>query len=146
MKIYILIHVQDTDDVCDANPTVFKSKEAAYAVMKTEWENAIKNWNFDTSEPATDEHECDCDETSAVIHEGMNAEFWRIEEQELDVQVAVEVEGGLVQNIYANADVYPDVYDLDVSSYPEEGEEDEADQKRAELEELVNTPGWRSVW
>ena len=64
----------------------------------------------------------------------------------MDVQMAVEVKGGLVQNIYANADVYADVYDLDVSSFPDDGEEDEADRKEAELNELVNSPGWRNVW
>ena len=73
-------------------------------------------------------------------------ESWRIEEHELDVQVAVEVKGGLVQNIYANADVHADVYDLDVSDFPDVGEEAEADRKEAELNDLVKSPGWHNVW
>lgn len=39
-----------------------------------------------------------------------------------------------------------DVYDLDVSDFPDEGEQEAADQKEAELDELVKSPGWRAVW
>lgn len=64
----------------------------------------------------------------------------------MDVQVAVRVQGGLVQDVHANADVSVNVYDLDVSDFPDEGEQAEADKKEAELEELVKAPGWRAVW
>lgn len=37
-------------------------------------------------------------------------------------------------------------YDLDVSDFPDEGEEDKAAEKEAELEKLVASPGWRAVW
>lgn len=73
-------------------------------------------------------------------------EHWRIVEQELDVQVAVRVEGGLVVEVHANADVDIDVYDLDASDIPDEGEDDEAGKKEAELEELIKSPGWRNIW
>ena len=36
--------------------------------------------------------------------------------------------------------------DLDVSDFPDEGEQEAADQKEAELDELVKSPGWRAVW
>lgn len=62
------------------------------------------------------------------------------------MQVAVRVKGGLVEEVHANADVSMDVFDLDVSDFPDEGEQDEADRKEAELEELVKSPGWRAVW
>lgn len=35
---------------------------------------------------------------------------------------------------------------LDVSDFPDEGEEDKAAEKEAELEKLVASPGWRAVW
>ena len=49
-------------------------------------------------------------------------------------------------SIYANADVSPDVYDLDVSAYPDEGEQEAADAKANELKTRVNQHSWRSVW
>ena len=43
-------------------------------------------------------------------------------------------------------DVSPDVYDLDVSVYPDEGEQEAADAKANELKTRVNQHSWRSVW
>ena len=50
------------------------------------------------------------------------------------------------EEVYANANMDVDVYDLDVSDFPDEGEQEAADQKEAELDELVKSPGWRAVW
>ncbi len=66
--------------------------------------------------------------------------------KEVAPEVAVRVKGGLVQSVYANADVNVEVYDLDVSDFPDEGEEDKAAEEEAELEKLVASPGWRAVW
>ena len=66
--------------------------------------------------------------------------------KEVVPKVAVRVKGGLVQSVYANTDMNVEVYDLDVSNFPDEGEEDEADKREAELEKLVVSPGWRDVW
>lgn len=145
MKIYILVHEQDTDAAWGCNVKSFIDKQAAQDAMRSDWQVSVKSWEYDSHEHH-DEDEAVCGETEAVLRENDEVERWRIEEQELDVQVAVEVEGGLVQNIYANADVYPDVYDLDVSDFPDDGEEDEADRKKTELDELVKSPGWRLVY
>lgn len=145
MKTFVLIYQENSDGRCDADIDLFLDRAQAQASMHDAYNKTIKGMEFDSSEQA-DDHHCDLGATAGVIVDGLDSYSWRIEEHELDVQVAVKVEGGLVQSIYANTDVYPDVYDLDVSSYPEEGEEDEADQKRAELDELKNQPGWRSVW
>lgn len=58
----------------------------------------------------------------------------------------MEVRGGLVQSVIANAGIDVDVYDLDVSDFPDDGEEDEADRKEREFTELSNRPDWGSVW
>lgn len=145
MKMYVLIYLENSDNGCNAEAFSFLDDVQAAAKMREAYEKALKSTEFDVDEQ-TDDHYCRVCDTEAVIVDGLDSYSWRIEEYELDVRVAVEVEGGLVQNIYSNTDVYPDVYDLDVSSYPEEGEEDEADQKRAELDEVKNQPGWRSVW
>lgn len=105
----------------------------------------LPSWNVD-AENLTDDQECECGEDTAVIRNDPDSTNWRIEEKELDVQVAVRVAGGLVQEVYSNADVGVDVYDLDVSDFPDEGEQEAADQKEAELDELVKSPGWRAVW
>lgn len=145
MKIYILIHEQDTDAAWGCNVKPFTDKQAALDAMRADWQETVKDWDYTSKEHNSDD-ECECREDGAVIRDGDDVESWRIEEHNLDVQMAVEVKGGLVQNIYANADVYADVYDLDVSSFPDDGEEDEADRKEAELNELVNSTGWRNVW
>ena len=66
--------------------------------------------------------------------------------EEVTPEVAICVKGGLVSSVYANANMDVDVYDLDVSDFPDEGEQEAADQKEAELDELVKSPGWRAVW
>ena len=40
----------------------------------------------------------------------------------------------------------PDVYDFDVSDFPDEGEQEAADAKEKELEQLTERHGWRVVW
>ena len=145
MKIFLLIHEQDTDAAWGCDVKSFLSHDDALATMQADWEKTVKAWEYEDHEHH-DEDGIACGNDNAVIREGSDYESWRIEEQELDVQVAVCVKGGLVQEIHANADVSADVYDLDVSDFPEEGEQDEADKKEAELEELVKSPGWRAVW
>lgn len=145
MKIFVLIDEQDTDAAWGCNVKSFLDVDVARAAMQQAFKEALANWEFDTSVD-TEEHHAECNGNEAVIRDGSDVESWRIEEQELAVQVAVEVKGGLVQNIYANTDISPDVYDLDVSDFPDEGEEDEADRKQAELNALVKTPGWRNVY
>lgn len=145
MKIYILLYEQDTDYGCGAEVSAFIRKEDAQAAMRVGWESSVESWKYNAKEHK-DEDECYCEEESAVIRDGMDSVRWHIEEQDLDVQVAVRVQGGLVQNVHANADVSVNVYNLDVSDFPDEGEQDEADKREAELEELAKAPGWRAVW
>ena len=145
MKIYNLIHEQDTDAAWGCDVRSFTDKLSAQNAMRESWESTVKAWEYDAKEHK-DEDECYCEEESAVIRDGMDSVRWRIEEHDLDVQVAVRVKGGLVDEVHANADVNVDVYDLDVSDFPDEGEQDEADKKEAELDELVKAPGWRAVW
>ena len=145
MKIYVLVYEQDTDCGCDAEVSTFIHKEDAQATMRAGWEESVESWEYNSKEHK-DEDECYCEEESAVIRDGMDSVRWRIEEHDLDVQVAVRVKGGLVDEVHANADVNVDVYDLDVSDFPDEGEQDEADKKEVELDELVKAPGWRAVW
>lgn len=145
MKIYILLYEQDTDYGCGAEVSAFIRKEDAQAAMRAGWESSVESWEYNAKEHK-DEDECYCEEESAVIRDGMDSVRWHIEEQKLDVQVAVHVQGGLVQDVHANADVSVNVYGLDVSDFPNECEQDKADKKEAELEELVKAPGWRAVW
>lgn len=62
------------------------------------------------------------------------------------LSVAVEVRGGLVQAAYANGDIFVDVYDLDVSDYPDPGEQEAADKLEASLRELVSSSSWHTVY
>ena len=63
------------------------------------------------------------------------------------VSVAVEVSGGLVQAVYARGgDVGADVFDLDAPDFPGEGEQEEAESRKKQLDELIGSPGWKQVW
>ena len=63
------------------------------------------------------------------------------------VSVAVEVSGGLVQAVYAKGgDVDADVFDLDAPDFSGEGEQEEAESRKKQLDELIGSPGWKRVW
>lgn len=145
MKIYLVIHEQDTDSAWGCDVKSFTDKQAAQNAMRDDWRATAEAWEYDSKEHC-DGDECECGEDTAAIRDYEDFENWRIEEHELDIQVAVRVKGGLVQAAYANADVAIDVYDLDVSDFPDEGEQDEADKRAAELDALVKSPGWQRVW
>lgn len=62
------------------------------------------------------------------------------------MKIIVTVIGGLVDSVYADADVEVDVVDLDVSDYPDAGEQEEVDKKEAEAKKVISQEGWRRVW
>lgn len=146
MKIYVLIHEQDTDSAWGSHVSLFLNRDLAEATMRKCWEDTLKSWEFDLDKEMYDDHCWEYNHDNAAVLDGTDIERWRIEEQDLAVGVAVKVHGGLVQSVIANADVDLDVYDLDVSDFPDEGEEDEADERRRVFEELASRSDWRSVW
>ena len=146
MKIYVLIHEQDTESAWGSHVSMFLNRDLAEASMRKCWEDALKSWEFDLDKEMYDDHCWEYNHDNAAVLDGTDIERWRIEEQDLAVGVAVKVHGGLVQSVIANADVDLDVYDLDVSDFPDEGEEDEADERRRLFEELASRQDWRSVW
>ena len=146
MKIYVLIHEQDTESAWGSHVSLFLNRDLAEATMRKCWEDTLKSWEFDLDKEMYDDHCWEYNHDNAAVLDGTDIERWRIEEQDLAVGVAVKVHGGLVQSVIANADVDLDVYDLDVSDFPDEGEENEADERRRVFEELASRPDWRSVW
>lgn len=148
MKVYMLVHKQDTSSMWDADADIFLTKEKAQEVMQEQYRAALESWGInDLTEPSEDFH-WTCDENQAEISDDCKCEYeqWQIQEKELDVKAAVEVRGGLVQSVIANAGIDVDVYDLDVSDFPDDGEVDEADRKGREFTELSNRPDWGSIW
>ena len=148
MKVYMLVHKQDTSSMWDADADIFLTKEKAQEVMQEQYRAALESWGInDLTEPSEDFH-WTCDENQAEISDDCKCEYeqWQIQEKELDVKAAVEVRGGLVQSVIANAGIDVDVYDLDVSDFPDDGEVDEADRKGREFTELSNRPDWGRVW
>lgn len=148
MKVYMLVHKQDTSSMWDEDADIFLTKEKAQEVMQEQYRAALESWGInDLTEPSEDFH-WTCDENQAEISDDCKCEYeqWQIQEKELDVKAAVEVRGGLVQSVIANAGIDVDVYDLDVSDFPDDGEVDEADRKGREFTELSNRPDWGSVW
>lgn len=140
MKIYLLIHEQDTDAAWGCNVQPFTDKQAAQDAMCKDWEASMKDWEYNSHEHG-DEDEAACGEVEAVLREGDDTEHWRIEEHELDVQVAVDVHEGMVQAVHANADVGVGVYDRDITD-----DMDALEAVEKELDERVSASGWRAVW
>lgn len=145
MQLYLLIHEQDTDSAWGADVTSYTKRLAAQEAMHQAYKASIKAWVFDES-VQTEEHECCFTDEKAVIRDGAEMESWRIEEQELCVRVAIEVEGGLVQAVYSDADVSVEVYDLDAPEFPTEEEQKEIDNNATTLENLKSSTGRSAVW
>lgn len=145
MKVYILVCEQNTDYKFGADVSSFIRKEDAQTAMRTDWEDSVVTCGYNKRDHEG-EDECYCEENCAVIRDGIDSVCWRIEEHELDVQVSVRVEDGMVQDVKANADIIAEVYDLDMSEFADEKDFEEQNEKEDALEELENTPGWRSVW
>lgn len=147
MKVYVLIHKQDSS-VWDADAELFLSMEQAQEAMRNAWNEALKAWGIAETDRPDEGRDWTCGEAEASIRDDYKTEYenWAIEEKTLNVRVAIRVKGGLVQTVYSNSDVDVDVYDLDVSDFPDEGEAEEADRKEKELGELCSNPGWRAVW
>ena len=145
MKLYILIHERDTDSNWGSSAKSYNDHTTAQDAMRKDYEAAIKTWGFDETSQ-TEEYKAYCHDDKALIRDGMDIEIWRIEEHDLQVELAVEVSQGLVQAIYANADIFPEVFDLDVSDFAEDRVVAEADMKAAELKKLKQQPGWSAVY
>ena len=64
----------------------------------------------------------------------------------MKTKVIVLVRGGMVQCAYANGDVDFDVVDLDVSDFPDEGEQEAADLREEQFNETIKQDGWKEVW
>ena len=152
MKVYILIAEKFVNgSKSDVEP--FTTKEDAETAMRIAWGKAISEYRDSGMEPLKEE--CFIDDNYAVftrrnIINGKSLvesiETWKIRESELDIQVAVRVEDGLVQEAYSNADVQVEVYNVDFSEFPEDEEIAESDKREKEWEEETQKPGWRQVW
>lgn len=146
MKIYILTHSKLTDAGREWDYKLFTTGEAAKDVMCLELENTLKANGIAYADMAYRDEFWDEDSKRDFIWNEKVYESWSIEEHELDIRVAVKVHGGMVQSAIANADVDLEVYDLDISDFPDEGEEDEAEKRKCEFDELASRQDWRSVW
>lgn len=146
MYIYVLNHKKKVESGWESDYRLFLTEEAAKAAMCMDLENTLKAYGIIDMGMAFDDAFWGSSSSRKFIWNGKAIETWSVEAQDLDVKVAVKVHGGMVQSVIANAAVDVDVYDLDVSSYPEEGEEDEADEKRRLYQELASRPDWREVW
>ena len=148
MKVYMLVYKQDASSAWDADADIFLTKEKAQEAMQEQYRTSLESWGINDGMEQSDDFHWSCDENQAEISDDCKCEYeqWQIQEKELDVKAAVEVRGGLVQSVIANAGIDVDVYDLDVSDFPDEGEVDEADRKEREFTELSNRPDWGRVW
>lgn len=145
MKIYCLLSTESGPLKSSATVDPFLYHEEAQSAMRAAYERKLTALPFDVSLQA-DWHRCSCEKDLASIIDGAGSYTWCVQERELDVQVAVEVQGGLVQNIYANTGINAQVYDLDLTDIQEEGGPTEGELRQAALADVTSAPGWRRVW
>lgn len=62
------------------------------------------------------------------------------------MKIIIEVWGGLVANVYANGSAEVEIFDLDVSDFPDPGEREAADQRAAELKTITENPDYKKIW
>ena len=144
MKIYCLLFIENSHAGHLFAVDPFLNHESALAAMRADYERKLAALPFDVS-LQTEWHRCSCEKNLASIIDGTGTYIWCVQERELDVQVAVEVQGGLVQNIYANAGICAEVYDLDLTDIQEGGGPSEGELRQAALAEAIRAPGWRIV-
>lgn len=144
MELYMLIHVQDVN-ICDADTTPFLDKKRAQEAMRNNWKATLSAWGINESDPQTDERSWEC---GASIRDDFRSQFehWKIEECKIPAKIAILVHNGMVKDVIGNAGVSVEVYDIDVSEFPDPGEAEEADQKAREFEALRKNPDWFDVW
>ena len=62
------------------------------------------------------------------------------------MKIIIEVWGGLVTNVYADGSAEVEIFDLDISDFPDPGERDAADRRAAELKTKKKNPEFKKVW
>lgn len=63
------------------------------------------------------------------------------------VNIVIAVEGGMVQNVYADEKfINVEVIDLDVSDYPEDEEIEEKEENAKRLDEIRKSGEFQCVW
>lgn len=153
MEYYALIYEENSDSRCGSDVSLFFSSDLARAQMEKKYKKLMELLKFDTSRNEEDYHS-ECNDMSASIVMGLDSFSWRIERLSVEgepvkfsgVDVAIEVSGGLVRNVYANGPVSVEVYDLDSSDFADEEELTQTDVRIRELEEAISEPGWERVW
>ena len=146
MKIYVVVHENAEEPSKGGEIKLAPTQAAARETMCMDVAKILPDYNIDDTDVAFDDQFWGGSNKRKLTWNGKVRETWRIEEHQLDVSAAIKVKGGMVQAVAANAGIDVEVYDLDVSSYPEGGEEDEADRKAREFAELLGRPDWRCVW
>ena len=150
MKLYTLLY-HENSDCCDKAEVVYcgDSHETASELLRDKYEKSLAAFHHDMKRNE-DGYSCSGSPDYASIVEGLDNYTWEITEHDVElpaVSVAIEVSGGLVQNVYANGErVGVDVYDLDVSDFPSEGGEDAAEECETELEKIKSNPDWTRIW
>ena len=145
MKIYNLVYEENSDARCGAEVETFLDAEQASRQMREAFYKAIGVLGMSDHEDG-DDYSSDIGSMSAGITNGMDTFRWSIDEVDLDIKVAVRVEGGLVQSVYSNAGVDVQVFDLDMSDFPDKGEYEAMQMVEDDLKQLIESPGWNMVW
>ena len=91
MKIYLLIHRQDTDGAWESDVKPFTDRQTALDVMRTDWNRAVKNREY-AGHGHKQEDEAACGDTEAVVREGGSVEHWHIEAQDLDTRTSSDAD------------------------------------------------------
>lgn len=76
MKIYVLIHEQDTESAWGSHVSLFLNRDLAEASMRKCWEDALKSWEFDLDKEMYDDHCWEYNHDNAAVLDGTDIERW----------------------------------------------------------------------
>ena len=139
MKLHIILAVKDQSEYTEAEYYAEAAPSKEIAAICTSSEAAAQELaalsEAETRKP--EDERCD---------------RFEIEEHDVDlgINIAVEVSGGLMQNVYASAhaasDIDVELYDLDVSDFQDDGEQEAADDREAQLHEIATSAEYAHIW
>lgn len=143
MKLYTLVHTENSNYRSGADVESFLSLGDAQKKMQEQYETSCKEAGQDAPDfkPGDDCYH-EIEDARAVVQDGIDTYSWQIVEQDLPVEVALVIEMGMVVNTYATGKgICTTIYDRDSNTRNQE----EEDQLEKDIAAIKADPHWFEI-
>lgn len=143
MKLYTLVHTENSNYRSGADVESFLSLGDAQKKMQEQYEICCKEAGQDTPGfKSGDDCYHEIEDARAVVQDGIDTYSWQIVEQDLPVEVALVIEMGMVVNTYATGKgICTTIYDRDSNTRNQE----EEDQLEKDIAAIKADPHWFEI-